>query len=133
LPAADFDILSDSVDDYSLVANREVARRVATCALLVGGHGSGDDTAATAKVERKGRTVVILVDRTAGFDHRLLDGGNDLADISRRLGAGLPAGAVTRRAPDRRLRRAADPHRQVRLDGLGGARRPLQPIGPAFG
>ena len=39
--------------------------------------------------------------------------------LRRRLGAALPAGADARRAPDRRLRAAADPHRQVGLHRLG--------------
>src|SRR6185312_511871 len=38
--------------------------------------------------------------------------------LRRRLGTRLPAGAVFRRAPYRRLGRAADPHRQVGLHRL---------------
>ena len=40
------------------------------------------------------------------------------ADLRRRLGARLPAGAEPRGAPDRRLGRAADPHRQIGLHRL---------------
>ena len=48
------------------------------------------------------------------------------------LGAGLPAGAVARRAADRGLGRAADPHRQVGLHRLGRDRRALEAIVPAL-
>ena len=75
---------------------------------------------------------MILVDRAARFGRRLLDRGDDLADGVRLLGAGLPARAVARGAPDRGLRRAADPHRQVGLHRLGRDRRRLQAIVPAL-
>src|SRR5260370_489848 len=105
-------IFGDAVKDHLLIADREVARGIAAGAFLVSRHGGRQDAVAGAsEIERERRAVMILVDHAAGLGRRLLDGRNDLADIGRQLCAGLPAGAVARRAPDRGLRRAADPHR----------------------
>src|SRR6185369_14697485 len=47
-----------------------------------------------------------------------LDRGHDAAGLGRWITGGLPAGANARRAPDRGVTRATDPHRQVGLYGL---------------
>ena len=61
---------------------------------------------------------MIVVDRAALLRSSRLDRGDDLLGLLRRLGAGLPARAEARGAPYRRLRGAADPHRQIRLHRL---------------
>src|SRR6185312_3395506 len=72
-----------------------------------------------AEVECEAGAIVILVDRSAGFGGGGLDRGDDATGLRRRVAACLPAGADARRAADRGVARAADPHRQIRLHGLG--------------
>ena len=71
-----------------------------------------------AEAERDAGAVMVVVDWTAFGDGRRADRGDNCADILRCFTAGLPAGAEPRGAPDRRLGRAADPHRQIGLHRL---------------
>src|SRR6185312_4516571 len=85
----------------------------------VGIHRAADDgRVPAAEVEDEAGAVMILVDRSAGFAGGGFDRGHDAACLSRGIAARLPAGADARRAADRGVARAADPHRQVGLYGL---------------
>src|SRR5205814_1336770 len=68
-----------------------------------------------AETERDAGAVMIVVDRAALFGGGGFDRGDHLGGLLGGLGAGLPAGAEAGGAPDRRLGRAADPHRQIGL------------------
>src|SRR5262245_33482853 len=99
---ADRDILADPLEDRRLVTDGEIARRFAPRALRIGLHRRlYAGIVHAAEIEGNAGAVVILVDRSTRLGDRLLDRRHDLAGVDRRLAAGLPAGAVARRAPNR--------------------------------
>src|SRR5438067_7529005 len=112
-------ISGDALDDRFGIANREMLLGVAAGAPAIGVEQSFESRIiGPAKAERDTSAVMVLVDRPAFGDSSRADRGDDGADIFGRFAAGLPAGAEPRGAPDRRLGRAADPHRQIRLHRL---------------
>src|SRR5207244_1486681 len=113
------DVIGDAGDDRLAVADREVVLGLAAGALPVGREQRGEGgVVGRAEAEGDAGAVMVVVDRAAYFGRGGADRGDDAPRLLGRLGAGLPAGAEPRGAPDRRLGRAADPHRQVGLHRL---------------
>src|SRR6478609_9371015 len=113
---AGVDIFGDAREYRVGVADRERVAGVTTGAFGVGIHRLADTgRVPAAEVEREAGAIMIFVDGSARFAGGGLDRGHDATGLRRRVAAGLPTGADARRAPDRGLRRATDPHRQIWL------------------